>query len=99
MLVNFYLIDSTIHIYINVITITIYKLQYELGPFSKNGLGKNINSPFLLLIRPPKQFPVWRSDKQRKTAIIRLIIFGLSDPSQSGPPPLYTFNHLPPLIF
>jgi len=57
-----------------------------MGVFSKKGIEKNKNSRFLLFIRPPIQFPVWQSDKQQKTVIFRLIIFGLCDPSQFGPP-------------
>jgi len=66
-----------------------------MGALPKKGLEQNKNSTFMLFIRPPIQFPVCRSDKQQKTAIIRLIIFGLSDPSQCDPTHLYSFNHLP----
>jgi len=75
-----------------------------MAALSKKGLEKNINRPFLLFIRLSIQFPdkqrsdEGRSDKQRKTAILRLIIFGLCEPSQSGTPHLYSFNYLPPLI-
>jgi len=79
------------------VLLTFWQTHWLLHHHAKKRAKKE-KLPVSVFFRPPIQFPVWRSDKQRKTAIICLIIFGLCDTSQLGLPLLYSLDHLPPLI-